>query len=246
MAKKDKPPRVPPSKQLHNKKCSATSKRSGKKCENWAVGGARTCRMHGGTHPRGGKAPQASKNLKHGLFAKTLMDEEKSAFARAFAEMLEDPATAMLADAALLRVKAATVASRADEKGMYVAAQSGVTRQEPMLDVNGQPIMYRPFDDSPELKPVIKTTTTISADRRDVIGPVSELLMRAGRLVESAVAIKKKELDTQDPTKAGRVVDRETALAVMRDVFREGGALERPATGGADGPVSTPGPTEPS
>lgn len=239
---------APPSKTYRNKRCGAKSKRNaGRPCRNWAVGGAERCRMHGGTHPRGGKAPQAKTSLKHGLFAKTLTDDERNAFILAFGEMLDDPAKAMLADAAFLRTKAATVAGRADDKGMYLASQSGVTRTEPLLDETGTPIMYKPFDDSNEKRPVLKTTTTISADRRDVIGPVSELLMRAGRLVEAAVVIKKKDRDAEDPAKSGKEITRETALAVMRDVFREGGALEPPeSSGGADGPVPPVGPARSS
>lgn len=225
-------------------RCGAKSRRTGKPCTNWAVVGSKRCRMHGGTHPKGGKAPQAKTALKHGLFAKTLSDEERKRFAEAFGEAMDDPALQLLADATFLRVKAATVAKRADASGMYVAKQSGVTRTEPMIGMDGQPVMYRPFDDSDERRPVMKTVTTVAAERVDVIGPVSELIMRAGRLTEAAVQVKKKDED--DKRKAGggtKEIDRDDAAAIMKDVFGGAGALEK-KQGEADGAIPTPSPDD--
>jgi len=224
------------------KRCGAKSRRNGgRPCQNWAVDVSKKgrCRMHGGTHPTGGDAPQAKLKLKHGLFAKTLTPEERERFAEAFGEMMDDPALAMLADAAFLRTKASTVASRADDKGMYVAKQAGVTRTEPVCDMSGKPLLYQPFDDSDEKKPVMKTTTTVSAERVDVVGPVSELLMRAGRLTEAAIAMKKKAGD-DDKNGGSREISRDDAEAIMKDVFGGAGALEK--QGEADGAVPSPSP----
>lgn len=49
-------------------KCKAKSKRSQKRCENWAVKGRETCRMHGGTT----KVGPLSANFKTGRFSKYL------------------------------------------------------------------------------------------------------------------------------------------------------------------------------
>lgn len=45
--------RVDPMEQVWEpKKCSATSKRSGKRCEKWAIPGGTVCPMHGGKAPQ--------------------------------------------------------------------------------------------------------------------------------------------------------------------------------------------------
>jgi len=191
--------------------------------------------MHGGTHPKGGAAPQALQRLKHGLFAKTLTPDEEAAFHDALMEALEDPTKAMLADAQFLRVKAATVAKRADATGMYTGKQSAVKRTEPIIDQNtGRPMFYR--TDDGESKPAVTVTETVSAERCDVIGPVSELLMRAARLTEASVMLKKKAGLVGDEEVGS--LDEETMADILRREFNDAGALHREDD---DGPEKSTG-----
>ena len=55
------------------KQCKAKSKRSGKRCQNWAMHGKNTCRFHGGksSGPRTqeGLEKIKSSNAKHGFYS---------------------------------------------------------------------------------------------------------------------------------------------------------------------------------
>ncbi len=58
------------------RRCTAKSKRSGKRCANWAIKGRRTCRMHGGKSPRGRDHP----SYKHGLHTKSLPERYRARY----------------------------------------------------------------------------------------------------------------------------------------------------------------------
>ena len=64
-------------------RCTAKSKRSGQRCKNPPVKGRRTCRMHGGTTPRGPAHP----SYRHGKFSALL--GERSDF---YDDAIRDPA----------------------------------------------------------------------------------------------------------------------------------------------------------
>lgn len=55
------------------KQCKAKSKRSGKRCQNWAMHGKNTCRFHGGKssgpRTREGLEKIKSSNTKHGFYS---------------------------------------------------------------------------------------------------------------------------------------------------------------------------------
>jgi hypothetical protein len=212
-----------PSKPGRRVRCGAKSRQNdGAGCKNWAVDGAERCRMHGGTHPKGGEAPQATQRLVHGLYAKAFTAEEKERFEEVFGEMLADPTTAMMADAALMRVKAMTAAGRADASGMLTTRQSAHKRTEPVIDPDtGKPRMYRTEDG--KMAPLTSVVETVSADRQDVMGPVADLLMRAHRLAESSVMLKKRADLGDAPGDASRLEDREVA-DIFRAEFADAGA----------------------
>lgn len=63
-------------------RCTATAKTTGARCRSPAVTGRSTCRMHGGTTPRGPAHP----SYKHGRFSKLLGDRDD------YAAALGDPA----------------------------------------------------------------------------------------------------------------------------------------------------------
>src|ERR671933_172565 len=75
--------RMPRKKRHKSVRCTATSKRSGTRCRNWAVRGRSVCRMHGGAPGSGGQ-PGNRNARKHGLYEKfsynRLTDTEKRLF----------------------------------------------------------------------------------------------------------------------------------------------------------------------
>jgi hypothetical protein len=64
------------------KQCRAKSKRSGKRCNNWALKGKSTCKFHGGksTGPRTipGKERMRRSKIEHGMRTKEAMRNAKS------------------------------------------------------------------------------------------------------------------------------------------------------------------------
>jgi hypothetical protein len=223
-----------PSKPGRRKRCGAKSRRNaGAPCKNWAVIGADRCRMHGGTHPKGGDAPQATQRLKHGLYAKAFSAEEKADFELVFADMLDDPTTAMMADAALMRVKAATAAGKADPSGMIAVRRSGSKRTEPALE-DGKQQFY--LTDDSVRKPLYRVTETVSEDRADVMPQISDLLMRAARLAELSVMLKKRAGIVGDDER-GALTEESMADVMLRE-FNDAGGLQKKEP---DGPAKPSG-----
>lgn len=61
------------------KQCAAKSKRSGKRCQNWAMRGKNTCRFHGG-NSSGPKTKEGLENIKftntkHGFYSSATRSE---------------------------------------------------------------------------------------------------------------------------------------------------------------------------
>ena len=69
--------------------CEALSKRSGKRCKNYASKGKRVCRIHGGrstgAKTKSGKLNQKTTNIKHGMYTSEVKLE-----ARQLCEFLEE------------------------------------------------------------------------------------------------------------------------------------------------------------
>jgi len=71
------------------KRCTATSKRSGEQCKNWAVPGKNVCRFHGG---KSNGAPKNNKNaLKTGAYESILVDTMDDDEKKYFASIQPDP-----------------------------------------------------------------------------------------------------------------------------------------------------------
>jgi hypothetical protein len=51
-------------------RCTARSKRSGKRCQGPAVRGKQVCRMHGGSQGSGAPLGQRNGNYRHGTYTK--------------------------------------------------------------------------------------------------------------------------------------------------------------------------------
>ena len=89
------------------KKCTATSKRTGKRCGAWAVPGRDVCHWHGGKSPRGLAHP----STKHGRFSKDL----PTRLAADYQAALKDPElVALREELALVTAREADLLKRVD------------------------------------------------------------------------------------------------------------------------------------
>jgi hypothetical protein len=149
----------------------------------------------------------------------------------------------MMADAVLMRVKAQTALGRADAQGMVTTRQSATKHTEPLISTQtGAPVTY--VDDAGARRPVVRTSENVHAERQDVMGPVAELLMRAHRLAEASLLIKKKAgiVSNED---ASALDDRDIA-DIMREEFADAGAYGEKGddgsteSGGAAGDAEAP------
>lgn len=186
-----------------------------------AVKGGRTCRMHGGKSLRGAD----HKLFKHGLKATTLSPAERAEAQEIERQLLEDPKTIIIREAAETFARARAVARRADEGGMVTVKQTATQTLVVKRDEYGNVSL------DPETKqPVMVPSQEVQhAERLDVSVPVAELQGRAARMVADAHLLEKKVGGFGGG--ALNVIDRETARDVMREVFGSGGALDRPAKG---------------
>lgn len=169
------------------KRCTATSKRSGEQCKNWAVPGKNVCRFHGG---KSNGAPKNNKNaLKTGAYESILvdtMDDDEKIY---FASIQPDPLKECEEKIRLLKIRELRMmtriknlreqAKRTDKTAFETVSSSQAQSEE--LDKEGKS----------------KTTKTFSAQKRS---PESAMLD-----VEEALTRVQNEL--------GRWVDR---LAKLR------------------------------
>jgi hypothetical protein len=190
-------------------RCGARCRRNGgAPCRRWALDGALRCRQHGGATPRGERAGGA-KNRKHGLYANTLTDEQKKQFEELFKAALDDPTVSMVADAVFLRLKAAAAAEKAalDPNGMVVVKQSATKQTTPLPDGTK------------------RVTETAHIEKVDVTQPMSDLLVKAGRLAAEAAQLRRKAGIDGEVSSA---LTEEDAARILAEEFGQATATKRP------------------
>jgi hypothetical protein len=138
--------------------------------------------------------------------------EEKKRFEQLFGEMLDDPSIALIADAALLRLKGLRAVERAaeDKNGMVVVKQTATKQTSP----------------GPDGKPRVVETAHI--EKVDVTAPMSDLLVKAGRLIGEAMMLRQK---TGITVEGDVVINEATAARVLSEEFGDSGALNVPDDG---------------
>ena len=121
---------MPKKKRHKSVRCTATSKRSGTQCRNWAVRGRSVCRMHGGAPGSGGQ-PGNRNALKHGLYEtiryERLTPEEKALFD----SIPDDPS--LVAELKLLRMLVARLFRRLE---MQVVVRTPAGAETVTLEVD--------------------------------------------------------------------------------------------------------------
>jgi hypothetical protein len=196
-------------------RCRAKSKRTGQPCQGFAVHGGVTCYHHGsGNKRRGADSPSARHARRHGLYANTLTPEQRAQFYDMFKAALDDPTISMIADAVFLRIKAAAAAEKAaqDPNGMVVVKQTATKQISPGAD--GE-------------KRVVETA---HIEKVDVTQPVSDLLVKAGRLAAEAAKLRR-EAGIEEAEDAA--LSEAEAAQVLAEEFGETGALSLDAPGEA-------------
>jgi hypothetical protein len=126
-----------------------------------------------------------------------------------------DPAVALIADAALLRLKALRAVERAaeDRNGMIITKQTATKQTSP----------------GPDGKPRVVETAHI--EKVDVTAPMSDLPVKAGRLIGDAMMLQQK---TGITVEGDVVITEARAAEILRDEFHDAGALA-PADDGLSG-----------
>ncbi len=184
--------------------------------------GAKRCRNHGGKLPKNLRG-----RLEHGLYSKVFTPEEKAQFEATYAELKDDPASVLLADAALVRIKAMGAARRAAESkdGMIAIEHSGTKVTSMVRDAAGH------------LHPE-RTVETVHQRRVDPTAPVSDALSRVARIASEAATLAGKK--PQSNVNVGLAITEADAARILDEEF--GPSYQAFGQGGVDATT----PAEPS